>query len=235
MELIFSLILLYFAIGAIAIIMINLKSDAKSARERWVKYFFYLVIVNLIVFSIIYKFFFWVGFAITIICIYELKNTRSKPSLKSVGFAVVLGLLLFCFYLFTAFTLHKDQLFVYMLVFIFDGFSQIAGQLFGKYKFVPKISPEKTLEGTLGGLTIAVLTGFLLKDFMEFSAIKALLLSLFICLYAFAGDLLASAFKRHHGIKDFSRLIPGHGGLMDRFDSFIAAGAFFFLLTLLSK
>ena len=117
-------------------------------------------------------------------------------------------------------------LFTFLVLSIFDAFSQISGQLAGKRKLFPAISPGKTMEGLLGGTFIALASSLLLKSLIEFSIWKTLLIAAGIALFAFAGDLAASVYKRKYNVKDFSRLLPGHGGFLDRFDSLIAAGAF---------
>ena len=111
---------------------------------------------------------------------------------------------------------------------ICDTFAYLTGRIFGRHKLCPKLSPKKTVEGAIGGAFFAMLTGlifgFLLsrtKDFgTEMIGIFALI-GLACGVTAQFGDLLASAFKRDHDIKDYGSLIPGHGGFMDRFDSVI--------------
>jgi phosphatidate cytidylyltransferase len=117
------------------------------------------------------------------------------------------------------------QLYIYLVVLTFDGFSQVCGQLLGRHALVKKISPGKTIEGALGGLAMAMCTAFLLYSFFNVTLGYLLLLTGSICAMALAGDLLASWYKRLNNVKDYSNLIPGHGGLLDRFDSFIFTGA----------
>jgi phosphatidate cytidylyltransferase len=115
---------------------------------------------------------------------------------------------------------YLDHLYLFTVVVIFDGFSQICGQLFGRHKMVPRISPGKTWEGFLGGIAItAAIMVLYLRD------VHAILLILLLAIGALAGDLLASYFKRICGVKDYGNWIPGHGGLLDRFDGFLGAAA----------
>jgi len=123
-------------------------------------------------------------------------------------------------------------LFTFLVLSIFDAFSQISGQLLGKRKLVPSISPGKTVEGLAGGAVVAVGTSVLLMSLTGISVSGTLLLAAGITLFAFLGDLAASLFKRQFGVKDFSELLPGHGGFLDRFDSLIAGGALVALLKL---
>ena len=123
-------------------------------------------------------------------------------------------------------TLQKELiLFSFIVLSIFDSFSQIAGQLWGRRKLFPKTSPNKTLGGFIGGGLMAIGSAFLLNNLYSGTELKSLILTLGIVLFAFAGDFTASFFKRKFNVKDYSNLIPGHGGFLDRFDSMIAAGA----------
>jgi phosphatidate cytidylyltransferase len=112
-----------------------------------------------------------------------------------------------------------------LILSIFDGFSQITGQLLGRTKLFPKISPNKTVEGLIGGALIALLSALVFKSLIIGTPLKAILLAAVIAVFAFAGDAAKSIYKRKYNVKDFSNLIPGHGGFLDRFDSLIAAGA----------
>lgn len=105
-----------------------------------------------------------------------------------------------------------------------DTFAQVTGKLFGKHKFAPCISPNKTTEGVIGGLLGGVLlTGIycavLAACRQTVFAWQYLVFSLIGSIFAVLGDLFFSYIKRSVGIKDFSSLMPGHGGILDRFDS----------------
>lgn len=117
-----------------------------------------------------------------------------------------------------------------------DAFAYFVGVFFGKHKMNPRISPKKTWEGFFGGviLTSAVLSGFaFIMDAVGHPILVGLLdiehwyhiiiLSTIIPFVAVLGDLVFSSIKRHYEIKDFSRLIPGHGGILDRLDSILFA------------
>ncbi|MDY4001326.1 MAG: phosphatidate cytidylyltransferase [Streptococcus orisratti] len=100
------------------------------------------------------------------------------------------------------------------------------GRQFGKHKLLPKVSPNKTIEGSLGGILAAVLVGaaFMLFDksvYAPHSFLVMLVLIILFSIFGQFGDLVESAIKRHFGVKDSGKLIPGHGGILDRFDSMI--------------
>jgi len=100
-----------------------------------------------------------------------------------------------------------------------DVLQYIFGTLFGRHPLAPALSPGKTVEGYLGGIACATALGAGLAWITPFSAIEAAAISLVVTLLGAAGGLLFSAFKRRRGIKDWSSLIPGHGGVLDRLDS----------------
>ena len=118
-----------------------------------------------------------------------------------------------------------------------DIFAYFTGFLIGKHKLAPVLSPKKTIEGAVGGLIGAgvvcalfaclVIGGFTWTTAIEFFVIGAIAGGISQC-----GDLTASAFKRKMGIKDYGNLIPGHGGIMDRFDSVIFTAPFVFIFVM---
>lgn len=109
-----------------------------------------------------------------------------------------------------------------------DTCAYCVGVLIGKHKMAPKLSPKKSVEGGIGGVVGAVLLGFLYgtlfsSNLTAFSnpALSCAIICGVGSMISQVGDLAASAIKRNHGIKDYGKLIPGHGGILDRFDSVI--------------
>lgn len=232
---IYIIILSYFLLGAAGFYFINRKKDRKTARESWKKYFTYLIIIHALFLGIVFNSFVFRILAGLIIAIglVELIHLFRKSGYKKQVF-FLFSILLFVmlsagFFHFSG--LNKGLiLFTFLVLSIFDAFSQISGQLAGKRKLFPTISPGKTVEGLIGGAFIALASSLMLKSLVGFSPLKTILIAVGIVLFAFAGDLAASVYKRKYKVKDFSRLLPGHGGFLDRFDSLIAAGAFVALL-----
>lgn len=112
---------------------------------------------------------------------------------------------------------------------ITDTFALLTGMLLGKHKLLPSVSPKKTVEGAIGGSIFCILFfllyAFLLERFLNIEMPSYLLMAVcgFVCsVVAIIGDLIFSAVKRAAGIKDFGNLMPGHGGILDRFDSLIS-------------
>jgi phosphatidate cytidylyltransferase len=129
----------------------------------------------------------------------------------------------------------REILFVYFTVVLFDGACQIIGQLLGKTPLMPSISPNKTVEGLIGGVIVCLVTAVLVKTSFQYGWLPFMLYTGMILVSAFTGDLLASALKRAAGISSFGKVLPGQGGILDRFDSFIMAGAVFYLGDLIVK
>ena len=123
--------------------------------------------------------------------------------------------------------------YTYLLVFvgawITDIFAYFCGRLFGKHKLIPEVSPKKTVEGSIGGTLFSgiafVVFGLIIKSIENETYqgyVQLFVFGLIAALVAQIGDLCMSALKRHYGIKDFGKVFPGHGGMLDRFDSILA-------------
>jgi phosphatidate cytidylyltransferase len=124
----------------------------------------------------------------------------------------------------------KLLLYLIAVVQLSDVLQYVFGKTLGRHKIMPKVSPNKTWEGTVGGIAAATLIGTLLWWATPFSPWAAAGIALTINLAGFAGGLVMSAIKRDRGIKDFGSLIEGHGGVMDRIDSLCFAAPLFFHL-----
>lgn len=121
-----------------------------------------------------------------------------------------------------------------------DTCAYVVGKLIGKKKIFPVLSPHKSLEGCIGGVAGAALIGALYGYFFVeqmFPQQRVAWIVAFICgagaIMSMVGDLAASAIKRNHNIKDYGKLIPGHGGIMDRFDSMIVTAPMIYFLAIL--
>lgn len=122
-----------------------------------------------------------------------------------------------------------------LVVWAFDTFAYLTGRRFGRHPFMQHISPSKTFEGVVGGAFAAALVGALLVAALGRPPLAGLVLGLALAFAAQAGDLAESMLKRAAGAKESGRLIPGHGGLLDRVDSFLFAApvAFFYVVSVL--
>ena len=227
---IYYIILIYFLLGGIGFYFINRKKNPLVAKKNYTKFISYFFIINILFFSITINPIIFRYLAVLIIGagFFELIRLFRTASYDKKKF-FLLSLVTFTifsvgFFFFSG--LKKELiLFSFLVLSIFDSFSQITGQLWGSTKILPKISPNKTLGGLVGGALVAMFSALLLGDLSARSPLKTLLLSGGIIFFAFAGDIAASVYKREYEVKDYSKLIPGHGGFLDRFDSLIPGGA----------
>ncbi len=232
---VFVIIQGYFLIGAILFHQAR-RAQPVGSKPPWRKYLVYLLVVNLVVFSITTHRLLFRILALTIVIgglVEIMRALKGKSSGFTIGTLALYLLLTVGFISFSGLP-SRLLLWTYLIIFLFDGFSQICGQLFGRTNLAATISPGKTLEGSLGAMSITLLSAAGLSYLWELNVYDFLALALLICCTALLGDLLASSLKRRCGIKDFGKVLPGHGGLLDRFDSFLFSGAVIWLLWLLA-
>lgn len=151
------------------------------------------------------------------------KKYNADDAFKLIGMAVLIGTV------FNKVVLIRNTnlwLFVYLFLIttMTDTFAHLGGTLIGKHKLAPKISPNKTWEGSIiGGIfgTLCAATFYYIVVSSDVNVLGLLVVTLFLSSLGQLGDLFFSAVKRNHNIKDFSNLMPGHGGVLDRLDSII--------------
>jgi phosphatidate cytidylyltransferase len=112
---------------------------------------------------------------------------------------------------------------ILILIWTNDTFAYIVGKSIGRTKLFPSISPKKTIEGFLGGILFSIISGYLLAVFfIEAKLIYIwIVISIIVSIFSTLGDLIESKFKRLAGVKDSGKIMPGHGGILDRLDSII--------------
>ena len=232
MQEVFILIGILFVLGGIGTVLNNRKLDTGGRKGNWIKYFFYFFIVITVISSVLIdrKLFAALFIIVSSIGAIEMMDISNKSGPSDVRKKIlVLSLIAFnlIFSLFIGFVLLPENviIYTYTIVLTFDGGGQIFGRLFGRRKITPTISPNKTWEGFIYGSILALLSAFLIRNLVYYSWWQSLVFGVVVCLSAFSGDILASAFKRAFGAKDFSALLPGQGGMFDRFDSFLFSGA----------
>ena len=125
-------------------------------------------------------------------------------------------------------------LLVFVLLWANDTFAYLTGRLLGKHKLFERISPGKTIEGSIGGLVFTLAGIIVFSHYVDWLSLwQAIGLGLIAVVFGTLGDLCESMLKRQAGVKDSGNLIPGHGGILDRFDSVLFAMPFVFVFLLL--
>lgn len=136
---------------------------------------------------------------------------------------------------------YENGEYIYLLVFLLpwisDSFAYFTGYFLGKHKLIPDVSPKKTVEGAIGGVIGCTLTlvlyGFVMSlIFVDLNAnyIALVCVGIVLSVVSQCGDLMFSLIKRKYGIKDYGKLMPGHGGILDRFDSVIVSAPFVLMM-----
>lgn len=123
-----------------------------------------------------------------------------------------------------------------------DTFAYFVGKFFGKHKLIPEISPKKTIEGSIGGIVFTVI-GFAVYglivnsifDDANLNYVKLCIIGLALSIVSQIGDLVASSVKRQYDIKDYGSIFPGHGGVLDRFDSVMLTAPTLYILNIVLK
>lgn len=129
--------------------------------------------------------------------------------------------------------LYLETFMLFILIWSSDSFAYFAGRLFGKHKMAPAISPKKTWEGFAGGVILTLILGFFIEKYLPELRGNWMIVGFLVSVFAPLGDLVESQLKRTFGVKDSGNIIPGHGGVLDRLDSFIICAPVVYLYFIL--
>lgn len=124
----------------------------------------------------------------------------------------------------------RRVLIFFIIIWVTDSVAYFVGRRFGRHKLMIHISPAKTWEGSVGGVAAAVIVGTLTASFIHLPSDLGAIFALVVAAAGVVGDLLESQFKRYTGVKDSGGVLPGHGGVLDRFDSTLLALPFAYYL-----
>jgi len=229
-----------FIIGAVAMHSANRKVKKQERNFYWFKFFTYYCITHCMVLAVISG---KTLFSVIVVIVavggaFEMFKATSRAQFsKPVVPISAWGIYLMAGFGTICFAVHcppAAALYVYLIVCVLDGYSQIVGQLAGKHKLSAAISPNKTIEGSAGGAVFAIVTAIVFRSFVHFDFASALGCGALLACAGIGGDLLASRYKRLCGIKDFSSIVPGQGGVIDRFNSFMAAAPVFMIMQMVT-
>lgn len=208
--------------------------EADYRKARWQKYTGYVLIIHIMLISIAINALITavvvVGFCLIeyILLLLKLGPAEKKRALL----LVVPNIFVFTAMILSVSKLNPDHFFfVYYLIVIMDGYSQICGQLFGRKAIFPRLSPGKTLAGIIGGFVCTVGAAIGMGPMFAFKFPHSIVIGIFVVFFALAGDLFYSFQKRMFKIKDFSNNLFGQGGFLDRFDSMLISVPMFYLFS----
>jgi phosphatidate cytidylyltransferase len=149
------------------------------------------------------------------------QNSTVNASITLLGILYI-GWMFSYLILIREFTAHGAYLFFLIIsIWACDTFAYFIGTYFGKIKLSPYISPKKTVEGAIAGFIISIIAAFIFSRYIGMNPMHAIILGTIIGVVGQISDLVESLIKRDAGVKDSSKMVPGHGGVLDRMDSFI--------------
>ena len=168
-----------------------------------------------------------IGFILALITItWSLLHGDPRPAQSFGGVLVLILLIAVPFGLLTHLFAYSPWMFIGFMVLLWtnDTGAYLVGRSIGRTKLLPAVSPKKTVEGLLGGIALTLGVAWLIARYQGFLSLPEWLsVAAIIAITSTLGDLLESAFKRARGVKDSGTILPGHGGILDRFDGFFLA------------
>lgn len=132
-------------------------------------------------------------------------------------------------------TFSNEVFFLFVLIWSSDTFAYLVGKFFGKHKMAPKISPKKTWEGYAGGVVLTLVLSYFIQTYQPDLRGNWMVVGFLVAAFAPLGDLVESQLKRTFAVKDSGNIIPGHGGVLDRLDSFLICVPVVYLYFILEK
>lgn len=198
----------------------------KSNRPKYVDVIIYALVILLVFINEKREVYYLLTILIpmlTVIYCNDNKKYNADDAFKFIGMIILIGTV---FHTFTVIREKSLMLFIYLflITMLTDTYAHLGGSLIGKHKFAPKISPNKTWEGAIiGGVfgTLCAATFYYIAINSNVNVLGLIIITLFLSCLGQLGDLFFSAVKRNHNVKDFSNIMPGHGGVLDRLDSII--------------
>lgn len=174
---------------------------------------------------------------VSVKCLHLLFISKKGKIDKLSKYIYVIGYVIFPFILISKIPFGKHGLYnpqiiisIFILIWTNDTFAYIVGKSIGKNKLFEKISPKKTIEGFVGGIVFSVIAGILISKYYIGGSLLIWTISpVIISIFSTLGDLIESKFKRIAAVKDSGKIMPGHGGILDRLDSIIFVAPFVYL------
>lgn len=215
---------------------------SKLYRINYFKSYLITIVITLTLFithNNIYNSIYLIVLPFSFFLIFDLfKNNPLKAQTSLIKYLHLIGYVILPFLILTQIPFVNNEytpiliLSIFIMIWCNDTFAYICGKLLGKHKLYEKISPKKTIEGFIGGVIFTLVAAYIIFKYSNTN----LNLSVWICLalgisvMGTIGDLVESKYKRQANIKDSGKIMPGHGGILDRLDSIIFAAPFLFLI-----
>ena len=227
----------FLALAAVLLAGYEVTSQLNNVKKINLSIFLNLSLISIfIIFSVLFEelgFFYALILSLIFIIVYSYSQNKFKQTLQfSISTVLYLGIFGGLAMLMLNQSDGAERIFIFIaLTALSDTGGYFSGILFGKHKLAPKISPKKSYEGLLGSIFLSALSSILITPlFLDLNLIESIILGLVLPLTGTAGDLFESYVKRNLNIKDFSSLLPGHGGMADRIDSLAFNSLFSYLI-----
>lgn len=191
--------------------------------------------MNLFLIATLTVFWLFISIIMSLLYLFKINDRKLEDAMVTITALVYIVFFIFHFALTDSLAVIINMPIVWLIViasFATDIFAYFVGMTFGKHRLCPNISPKKSIEGSIGGIVGSVVCcGLFGIFFMKTMLIHCLIIGILGGIVSQLGDLTASIFKRKIGIKDYGHLIPGHGGILDRFDSviFVSPVVFYYM------
>ncbi len=221
---------------------VTLVSFYKPLTEKWLSLISKKQLQIEVDTDMLYKSLLLVTILVAIKCIHFLFTDSIQSINNGMKYLYLIGYVILPFVFITKISFGQDYnnkiiIGLFIIIWTNDTFAYLVGKSFGKHKLFERISPKKTVEGFIGGVTFAVLAGVLISIFfinpnpayLQKSIIIWTTIAVITGITGTIGDLIESKFKRIAGVKDSGNIMPGHGGMLDRLDSIIFVAPFIFL------
>lgn len=221
---------IYLKIGACVLALLAMKEflelPHKNKRPTYVDVIFYTLVLLLTFMDSkreVYYLLAGLVPALAVIYCNDNKKYNADEAFKLIGMCLLIGTVFHQFLVIREASVFKF-IYLFLITMLTDTYAQVGGSLIGKRKLAPKISPNKTWEGAIIGSifgTLCAATFYYIVIDGTVNVLGLLVITLFLSILGQLGDLFFSAIKRNKDIKDFSNIMPGHGGILDRLDSII--------------
>lgn len=234
-------IIFYFTIGcailgAMGVAIANLEGEEETGRRRWIRYYSYIITTLVLIITIFTSLFSLLTILIILAGYYEIiravarYRNRSFPLLISslAGYTLIAAGFLFFSFIFNSFF----QLSIYLQVLLFDIFRQLTIFLLKKAGWSAGARPNRRVEAVMGGFVFCVITSVIVSGMMNVGFLVSVFIGVLTATTAVTADLLATWFKRRMSVRYYSRLLPGQGGFLDRFDTYMVAGLVYYFLVI---